>query len=139
MDVGQLEALLLRLAAQDAELIERIEALIAATAAAATPGNVEGTTVASGRRTAVDATAFRQQVRSIFRAERPDDYMAYASILANLEPLVTQIEAFLDGDDAQSALPLLEALIDEYSEGWVDYDDSDGELGGFFLAALRRR
>lgn len=138
LDRGQLEGLLLRLAAQDAELIERIEALIAAPAAAATPGKVEGTTVASGRRTAVDATAFRQQVRRIFRAERPDNYMAYASILANLAPLVAQIQAFLDGDDAQNALPLLEALTDEYSEAWVDYDDSDGELGSFFdeLGAL---
>ncbi len=139
LDRGQLEGLLLRLAAQDAELIERIDALLAAPpTSAATPGNVEGATVASGRRTAVDAAAFRQQIRRIFRAERPDDYMAYASILANLEPLVAQIRAFLDGDDAQSALPLLEALTDEYSEAWVDYDDSDGELGGFFdeLGAL---
>jgi uncharacterized Zn finger protein len=142
LDRGQLEGLLLRLAAQDAELIERIDALIAATATgAAASVLVEGTEGAISvpiRRTAVDATAFRQQIRRIFRAERPDDYMAYASILANLEPLVAQIQAFLDGDDAQSALPLLEALTDEYSEGWVNYDDSDGELGGFFaeLGAL---
>lgn len=143
LDRGQLEGLLLRLAAQDAELIERIEALVAAAppaaaALAAAPEPVEGAGLAAGRRTAVDATAFRQQVRRIFRAERPDDYMAYASILANLEPLTEQIQAFLDGDDAQSALPLLEVLTDEYSEGWVDYDDSDGELGGFFdeLGAL---
>lgn len=139
LDRDQLEALLLRLAAQDAELIERIDALVAAAPpAAAATGNVEGAAVASGRRTAVDATAFRQQIRRIFRAERPDDSMAYASILANLAPLVAQIQAFLDGDDAQSALPLLEALTDEYSEAWVDYDDSDGELGSFFdeLGAL---
>lgn len=142
LDRGQMEGLLLRLAAQDAELIERIEALVAAAPpAAVAPGLAEGTEGAISvpiRRTAVDATAFRQQVRRIFRAERPDDYMAYASILANLEPLTEQIQAFLDGDDAQSALPLLEVLTDEYSEGWVDYDDSDGELGGFFdeLGAL---
>ncbi|NWF79795.1 MAG: SWIM zinc finger domain-containing protein [Chloroflexi bacterium] len=138
LDRGQLEGLLLRLAAHDAELIERIDALLAAPPAAAATGNAEGAAVASGRRTAVDAAAFRQQIRRIFRAERPDDYMAYASILANLAPLVAQIQAFLDGDDAQSALPLLEALTDEYSDAWVDYDDSDGELGGFFdeLGAL---
>ncbi|GAB4424789.1 MAG: hypothetical protein OHK0015_03990 [Chloroflexi bacterium OHK40] len=143
LDRGQLEGLLLRLAAQDAELIERIDALIAATATGAAAlavasEPVKGVGLAAGRRTAVDATAFRQQIRRIFRAERPDDYMAYASILANLEPLVAQIQAFLDGDDAQSALPLLEALTDEYSEGWVDYDESEGELGGFFdeLGAL---
>lgn len=142
LDRGQLEALLLYLAEQDPGIADRIDAIIAATlsqapavvpAAAGAPAGS-----ASGRRTAVDATAFRQQIRRSFRAERSDDYMAYASILANLEPLVAQIQAFLDGDDAQSALPLLEALTDEYSEGWVDYDDSDGEMGSFFdeLGAL---
>jgi uncharacterized Zn finger protein len=131
LDREHLAALIVRLANDDPAMIDRIEIFLS------NPVPVQsGDTSIS--RTAVDATAFRKQVRRIFRAERPDDYMAYASILANLEPLVAQIQAFLDGDDAQSALPLLEALTDEYSEGWVDYDDSDGELGGFFdeLGAL---
>lgn len=142
LDRSQLETLLLRLAAEDAALVERIDTLIAAAPAPAqvapSTGGAPTTGAGSGRRTAVDATAFRQQIRRIFRAERSDDYMAYASILANLAPLVGQIQAFLAGDDAQSALLLLEALTDEYSEAWIDYDDSDGELGGFFdeLGAL---
>ena len=136
LDRGQLEGLLLHLAAQDVELIERIDGLIAATVTGtAAPVIVEGTKGASSvpiRRTAINATTFRQQIRRIFHAARPDHYMAYTSILANLAPLVAQIQTFLDGNDAQSALSLLEALTDEYSEAWIDYDDSDGDMGSFF-------
>ncbi len=131
LDRGQLEALLLHLAAQDSNLAERIDALIAAPPPATDSPSILSTSAGTRRRTAVDATSFRQQIRRIFRAERPDDYMAYASILANMEPLIAQIRSFLD-DDAQSALPLLETLTEEYGDSWVDYDDSDGELGGFF-------
>jgi uncharacterized Zn finger protein len=140
LDREQLQSLLVRLAEQDSATADRIDALVAApfSAEAAAPAAGIATTPAPGRRTAVDATLFRQQLRRIFRSQHSDDYLAYESILADLAPLVAQIQAFLDGDDAQSALPLLEALTDEYSEAWVDYDDSDGELGGFFdeLGAL---
>lgn len=51
---------------------------------------------------------------------------------------MAQIRGFIDGHDERNALLLLEALTAEYSERWVDFDDSDGELGGFFgeLGAL---
>jgi hypothetical protein len=131
LERGQLEALLLNLAVEDPQIAERVDALAAAAPPGAGTGSAGRGGVAAGRRAAVDVAGFRQQIRRALRA-RPDDYMAYMSILANLEPLVAQIRATLDSDDAQSALPLLEALTDEYSEGWFGYDDSDGELGGSF-------
>lgn len=137
LDRAQLEALLLRLAVESPTLADRIDALAAALVAAPpapspAPELVEGAAPPI-RRTTVDVTAFRQQIRRIFRGRRYDDYMAYESILAELEPLVGQIRSFIDGDDAETALLLLEALTADYSEGWVDFDDSDGELGGFFV------
>ncbi|WP_129678320.1 hypothetical protein [Candidatus Chloroploca sp. Khr17] len=39
----------------------------------------------------------------------------------------------LDGNAAQEALPLIEALADEYPKGLIDYDDSDSTLGAFFF------
>lgn len=126
LDREQLASLLLRLAEQEPALADRVDALLAA------PPPAARSAATPARRTSVDAASFRKQVQRIFRGQRYDDYMAYEGILADLEPLVAQIRGFLDGDNAQSALPLLEALTDEYSEAWVDYDDSDGELGGFF-------
>ncbi|MBP1467964.1 SWIM zinc finger domain-containing protein [Candidatus Chloroploca sp. M-50] len=133
LERDQLEALVLHLAAQDAELTEQIDAMIGASVAApvASPSSEDGSVAA--RRTAIDATAFRTQIRRIFRAERADDYEAYERILANLDPLVEQIRSLCDDNNAQDALPLLEALTDEYTAAWIDYDDSDGELGAFFF------
>lgn len=142
LDRDQLAALLLRLAAADVELAERIDALIAAPPVSAQADSATGEPAMAGagpgQRIALDATAFRQQVRRIFHAAHPADYMAYASILTQLDPLVTQLHTLLDADAAQGALPLLEALTDEYSAAWINYDDSDGELGLFFeeLGAL---
>jgi len=127
LDRDQLASLLLRLADEEPALADRVDALLAAPPPAAAKS-----AATPARRTGVDVASFRKQVQRIFRGQRSDDYMAYEGILVDLEPLVAQIRGFLDGDDAQSALPLLEALTDEYSEAWVDYDDSDGELGGFF-------
>jgi uncharacterized Zn finger protein len=134
LDRDQLVSLLLRLADEEPALVDRVDTLLAAPPPAAAARSAS----TPARRTSVDVASFRKQIQRIFRGQRSDDYMAYAGILADLEPLVAQIRGFLDGDDAQSALPLLEALTDEYSEAWVDYDDSDGELGGFFeeLGAL---
>lgn len=147
LDREQLVAVLLRLAEDEAALVDAIEAQLIPKAAqgaalvqlpaVAVDVPVGGVAVASGgvtptRRTAVDVEGFKRQLRRVFRSQRADNYLAYQGILADLEPLVAQIRGFLDGDDARSALPLLEALTDEYSDAWVDFDDSDGELGAFF-------
>lgn len=135
LDRDQLAGLLLRLATQDAELVSRIDMLLATEAAKPVPVPA-ATSAGSGpvhrQHTAVDERSFQQQIRRVFRAERSNDYMAYSGILANLEPLVGQIQAFLNSDDAQNALVLLKVLTEEYSQHWFEYDDSDGEPGIFF-------
>ena len=128
----QLMSLLLRLAAGNPALTDRIEALVAAPSPVVVSPVGLSPATDSGRRTPVDVTAFQQQFHRIFRNQRYDNYMAYESILADLRPLVAQIRSFLDGGNAQNALLLLEVLTDDYSERWIDFDDSDGELGGFF-------
>lgn len=147
LDREQLVAVLLRLADDEPALVDAIEdqlvpkaahgaALVQlpAVAADAPAGGaaVEAGGVTPTRRTAVDVEGFKRQLRRVFRSQRVDDYLAYEGILADLEPMVAQIRGFLDGDDARSALPLLEVLTDDFSDAWVDFDDSDGELGGFF-------
>lgn len=125
LDREQLVGLLLRLAERDPALADEVDALLAAPPPAPAPS-------APARRTAVDVQAIHLQIHRIFRGQRYDDYMAASGILAGLAPLAAQIRGFIEGDDAENALLLLEALTYDYSERWVDYDDSDGELGGFF-------
>lgn len=147
LDREQLAAVLLRLAEDEPALVDAIEdqlvpkgargAALAQLPPVAADAPAGASAVKSGggaptRRTAVDVDGFKRQLRRVFRSQGTDDYLAYEGILADLEPLVAQIRGFLDGDDARSALPLLEALTDEYSDAWVEFDDSDGELGGFF-------
>ncbi|WP_129676444.1 SWIM zinc finger domain-containing protein [Candidatus Chloroploca sp. Khr17] len=133
LERDQLEALVLHMAVHDPELTERIDAMIGASIAApvALPSSEVGSV--TGRRTTVDVPAFLKQIRRIFRAERADDYLAYERILENLDPLVEEIRSLLDDNAAHDALPLIEALTDEYTEAWIAYDDSDGELGAFFF------
>jgi uncharacterized Zn finger protein len=46
--------------------------------------------------------------------------------------MLDQVDGFVQAGDGQSALLLLEALTDEYIEGWIYLDDSDGYAGEFF-------
>lgn len=125
LDRGQLAALLLQLTAQDPELAERIDVLLAAT-------SQPKTSATGSARSAIDVAQVRQQIRRTFRSTRPDDHTAYMGIMTKLEPFVAQVQALLAADAARDALPLLEVLTDEYSAGWIDYYDSDGALGQFF-------
>ncbi|NJM07778.1 hypothetical protein HC891_18690, partial [Candidatus Gracilibacteria bacterium] len=71
-------------------------------------------------------------MRQVFAGYGYDNYYAAAGIVSALEQSTATIRAFLDRDEAEEALALLDVLTDEYSTGWIDYDDSDGELGLFF-------
>jgi uncharacterized Zn finger protein len=46
--------------------------------------------------------------------------------------LLHQVHGFIEAGDGRNALVFLEAITDEYVEGWLYLDDSDGEAGGFF-------
>ncbi|NTW97218.1 MAG: hypothetical protein HGB28_01560, partial [Oscillochloris sp.] len=130
LDRDALAALILDLDARVPRLAEQIEQLLlrrpaAPAAPAASPAPP------APRRTPVDVAAFRRQVQSAFRGYSYGDYYAAGSIVSSMDTLVGQIRPFIEGGDPESALPLLEVLTAEFSAGWTDYDDSDGELGGF--------
>lgn len=139
LDRAHLETLL-RLAEMDAEVADRIDALIATLPRPAQTAHATGADAATGveiradtgRLTPVDANAFRQQIRYVFRTGRFDDHTNYASIPTHLSPLVAQIRACLDADDPQSALPLLEILTEEYNEARFEDDEFDEGLASFF-------
>ena len=88
------------------------------------------------RQTVLDPQPFRRQVRSILRGlgqMRPSEaYWATGGTVAQVREVMMQAQPFLEAGDGRNALVILEAVAAEYVEEWFEFDDSDGELGGFF-------
>lgn len=131
LDREQLLALLLRLADAKPALAELVEGLVPFTsvplqapqAAAAPPRGA----------VAPDPAAVRRQVRGAFRGN------GYGvQVLDALGPITQQLAAALADGDVDGVMAALEALTEEYSEQWVEYEDDEGELADFFnlLGAL---
>jgi uncharacterized Zn finger protein len=143
LDRAQLQALLVGLAERNPELadaIERQAALLRLASAAPQARHAGG----SVRRSPIDQESIRRQVRIIMQsAERDeDDYYDYyddegdpgEDIATQTRELVSQAERFTAGGDARSALAILEAITDEYLNGYRalydDYEERYGEYEG---------
>jgi uncharacterized Zn finger protein len=144
LDRAQLQALLVSLAERDPELadaIERQAALVRLANAAPQARQAGG----SARRSPIDQEAIRRQVRSIVHSaarDRYDDRYGYyddesdpgEGIATQVREIVGQAERFTAGGDARSALAILEALTDEYLNGYrslyEEYEEMYGEYEG---------
>jgi uncharacterized Zn finger protein len=51
--------------------------------------------------------------------------------------LVNQAQKFTEAGDGRNALAILEAITDEYVDGWTGLDDSDGDASGLFAELAR--
>jgi uncharacterized Zn finger protein len=145
LDRAQLQALLVGLAERNPELadaIERQAALLQLASAAPQARQVGG----SVRRSPIDQESIRRQVRIIMQsAERDeDDYYDYyddegdpgEDVVTQTRELLSQAERFTTGGDARSALAILEAITDEYLNGYrALYDDYEEHYGQYEGAA----
>ncbi|UCC64258.1 MAG: hypothetical protein JSV36_04170 [Anaerolineae bacterium] len=59
-------------------------------------------------------------------------YWHVGGVVDEVRSVLDQAWAFIEAGDGENALVYLEAITDEYVEGWVYLDDSDGYAGGFF-------
>ncbi len=88
------------------------------------------------RQMVLDPQPFRRQVRSILRGlgqMRPSEaYWATGGTVSQVREVMMQAQPFLEAGDGLNALVILEAVAAEYVEEWFEFDDSNGELGGFF-------
>ena len=60
------------------------------------------------------------------------EYGYAGGLVSQLDEVVQTAREFLEGDDAETALGILLALLDETNDAFERVDDSDGELGDFF-------
>jgi uncharacterized Zn finger protein len=137
-DLGRepLHDLVLHLATSHPHLVEQVERYVSTLRSAHedAPALQEATT--TPRRTAVDPRPLRRQVRAILhsldRLRRSKAYWHVGDVVGQVRETLDQVTGFVEAGDGQNALLLLEAITDEYVEGWVYLDDSDGDAGGFF-------
>ncbi len=131
----QLQDLLLHLATRDPYVADEIESQIALRQTA--PDEANAPSKDSPRRhTPVDPQPIRRQVSGILHSldrMRPSEaYWHVGSVVDQVRQLLHQVQGFIKAGDGRNALVLLEAITDEYVEGWLCLDDSDGYAGGFF-------
>jgi uncharacterized Zn finger protein len=135
LDREALVSLLSDLLAAHPHLADWVEACIAAREGTR---QVESEAAAGPRQrqTALDPKPFQRQVRSILRGlgqMRPSEaYWATGGTVDQVREVMMQAEPFLEAGDGPNALVILEAVADEYVDTWLDFDDSDGDLGAFY-------
>ena len=128
LDRDDLLALLSRLLRERPELYDWIEVAIAAPTASGKSGKA--------RRKKVDTQAYRRQVRNILHSldgmRASEAYWHVGGLANELQGVADNAMKFLDAGDADTALEILLALIEEAYDSVEYIDDSDGYLGGFF-------
>lgn len=135
LERGQLQTILLRLVAGDPEIASKIElelALLNPSAVSDQEIQAQASAPVPARRTPLDVEPIRRQIRTILRPSRYDDYDYASGVVSQVRQVLEQAQRFSTGGDGRDALLLLEVITAEYSSGWYEIDDSDGELGGFF-------
>jgi len=137
LDGEQVRELLLRLAAEYPHLAEEMVAQAALLRAPTTEEPVQQRDAEPAQLLSQAALrSVRRQVTASLRSlehMRPSEaYWHVGSVVSELRQLLCQAEERIERNDGKSALLVLEAITEEYVEGWVNLDDSDGEASGFF-------
>ncbi len=87
------------------------------------------------RRKAVDDQVYRRQIRNILHSldgmRASEAYWRVGGLAEELEEVAENAMKFLDHGDAETALAILLALLDEAHDAFDYIDDSDGELSSF--------
>ena len=132
LDREELQDLLLHLAARAPSVADEIEGQIVLLRSAP----VDSQAALPARRTPVDPQPVRRQVAAILhsldRMRSSEAYWHVGSVVDQVRQLLDQVQGFIEAGDGRNALLLLEAITDEYVEGWLYLDDSDGYAGEFF-------
>jgi uncharacterized Zn finger protein len=136
LDREQLQAVLVAIAERDPAVVDVIERQVSLYSAASAPAASAPVAAPRQRRTPVDASAIRRDVRAAFRSlDRMSSSEAYwhvGSVVGEVGGVLERAWEFIRAGDGESALAILEAITDEYVEDWTEVDDSDGEASAFF-------
>ena len=126
-----LRSLLGDLLRSHAELIPWVETQITLRAEPSRPvAAPPAQAAAAPSRPPIDANAIRRQVRYQMRGS--DDYDAAGGAVSGLNGILAQARQALAANDGKNALAIAGVIAEETIPGWEEFDDSDGEFGGWF-------
>ncbi len=118
------------------QLMDWVEGQVAAIKQAPAQTAPETETAPRQHRAPIDPAPFRRQAHAIMsslRGMRPSEAYWHTDGMVNqLGELVQQAQPFLQAGDGRNALLILEAVTKVYVDRWIEFDDSDGYLSGFF-------
>jgi uncharacterized Zn finger protein len=131
VDADTLRRLIHDLLIKQPDLIPWFEAQLALRRSKATapPGTGRPSHPAPAK-VAVDAKVIRRLVRSAMQTS--GDYYATGSVVAGLNEVLQLAGQALEAGDGAAALTIVEIIGEATIPGWEEYDDSDGEFGGWF-------
>ncbi|MGH2460149.1 MAG: SWIM zinc finger family protein [Chloroflexota bacterium] len=136
LDRAQIQTVLLRATERDPSLADVIEREAALARAVDTSVAPNPRPARPARQTTVDVRDVRRQVRAALHGldsmRASEAYWHVGSIVGDVATVLERAWAFTRAGDARSALAILDAMTDEYVQGWTELDDSEGELGDFF-------
>ncbi|WKZ47519.1 MAG: SWIM zinc finger family protein [Anaerolineales bacterium] len=124
LDHNDLTAILTKLIQEQPDLYDRIEAMTSA------PSKTK-----KKRKKKVDIEVYRRHILGIVHSldgmRMSEAYWHVGGLANQLREVQESALKFLDAGDAETALEILLALLEEASRGIEYIDDSNGELGGF--------
>jgi len=134
LDRDQLRSLVLKLVEHQPDLVDLVEAHVESLKAQAEEPPSES--APRQRRTPLDPASFRRQVHHILHSldhMRPSEaYWHVGEVVGKVRRVLDQAWNFIEAGDGRNALVILEAITEEYVQGWLFLDDSDGYASGFF-------
>ncbi|MCC6147762.1 MAG: SWIM zinc finger family protein [Anaerolineaceae bacterium] len=130
LDKDDLVHLITKMVDKNPDLYSWLQTAIPAVSAKSRPSQQRNT-----RKTEVSKTAYKRQIQSILHSlqgyRMSEAYWMMGGMVDHLDHVRDTAYDFLEADDAQGALVILTTLLTEVSGSFEQFDDSDGELGGF--------
>ena len=131
LDKGDLVHLITKMVDKNPDLYSWLQTAIPAVSAQSQPAQQR-----NKRKTEVSKTTYKRQIQSILHSlqgyRMSEAYWMMGGMVDQLDHIRDTAYDFLEADDAQGALVILTTLLTEVSGSYEQFDDSDGELGGFF-------
>lgn len=133
LDRDELLGLLAELLSKQPRLIDWVEMELATQTAEV---STEREVTPRQRQKPIDPEPFRKQaeyIMSSLSGMRPSEAYWHTDGMADdIQSLINQAQPFIQAGDGRNALLILEAVAQVYVDRWLEYDDSDGYLGGLF-------
>jgi uncharacterized Zn finger protein len=132
LDRDELVRLFDKLTERDPDLYDWLEMTIPAVKVSTKKGS---TLSEEKRKSHISTQVYRRQVSNILHSldgyRMSEAYWMMGGMVKQLGQIVDSASAFLEAGDAEGASSILMTILEEVTGSYAQFDDSDGELGGF--------